>query len=141
MEGKKNIVFGFLFLVITASLGPYMVVTLLPDVEKASSEKQKVLSDLQLVVISEFENTETLEEMTAEEIAKALMIISDLVGHFQAFTPKFVKRYGDVAGEIKKSVTAYIDEVKKGQFPEEKHCYRMKPGEPEKLEELLKEKR
>ena len=70
-----------------------------------------------------------------------LMIISDLVGHFQAFTPKFVKRYGDVAGEIKKSVTAYIDEVKKGQFPEEKHCYRMKPGEPEKLEELLKEKR
>ncbi len=71
MEGKKNIVFGFLFLVITASLGPYMVVTLLPDVEKASLEKQKVLSDLQLIVMSEFENTETLEAMTADEIAKA----------------------------------------------------------------------
>ena len=50
MEGKKNIVFGFLFLVITASLGPYMIVTLLPDVEKASLEKQRVLSDLQLIV-------------------------------------------------------------------------------------------
>ena len=70
-----------------------------------------------------------------------LMIISDLVGHFQAFTPKFVKRYGDVAGEITKSVTAYIDEVKNGQFPGEKHCYRMKPGEPEKLEKLLMEKK
>ena len=69
MEGKKNIVFGFLFLVITASLGPYMVVTLLPDVEKASLDKQKVLSDLQLIGMSEFENTETLEAMTADEIA------------------------------------------------------------------------
>ena len=70
MEGKKNIVFGFLFLVITASLGPYMIVTLLPDVEKASLEKQRVLSDLQLVVISEFEDPETLEVVTTDEIAK-----------------------------------------------------------------------
>ena len=71
MEGKKNIVFGFLFLLITASLGPYMVLTLLPDAEKVSSEKQRVLSNLQLAVISDFENTETLEEMTTDEIAKA----------------------------------------------------------------------
>lgn len=70
-----------------------------------------------------------------------LMIISDIVGHFQAFTPKFVKRFGDVAGEISKSVTAYIDEVKNGQFPGEEHCYRMKPGEPEKLAELLKKQK
>jgi len=42
---------------------------------------------------------------------KYLVGINALVGHFQAFTPKFVKRYGDVAGEIKKSVTTYIDEV------------------------------
>jgi len=68
-----------------------------------------------------------------------LMIISDIVGHFQAFTPKFVKRYGDVAGEISKSVTAYIDEVKNGQFPGEEHCYRMKSGEPEKLAQRLKD--
>jgi len=70
-----------------------------------------------------------------------LMIISDIVGHFQAFTPKFVKRYGDVAGEISKSVTAYIDEVKNGQFPGEEHCYRMKPGEPEKLAQRLKKEK
>ncbi len=71
MEGKKNIVFGFLFLVITASLGPYMIVNMLPDVEQAAQAKQKVLSSLQLAVNSEFENQETLETMTAEEIAKA----------------------------------------------------------------------
>ena len=28
-----------------------------------------------------------------------LLIVSDMIGQFQAFTPKFVKRYGDVAGE------------------------------------------
>lgn len=67
-----------------------------------------------------------------------LMIISDLVGHFQAFTPKFVKRYGDVAGEIRKSVTSYIKEVKNSQFPTKEHCYGMKPGEWEKLEKMIK---
>ena len=67
-----------------------------------------------------------------------LMIVSDLVGHFQAFTPKFVKRYGDVAGEMRKAFTEYIDEVKKGVFPSDEHCYHMIKGEPEKLAELLK---
>ena len=67
-----------------------------------------------------------------------LMIVSDLVGHFQAFTPKFVKRYGDVAGEMRKAFTDYIDEVKKGVFPSDEHCYHMNKGEPEKLAELLK---
>ncbi len=67
-----------------------------------------------------------------------LMIISDIVGHFQAFTPKFVKRYGDVAGEIRKSVASYINEVKNSQFPTKEHSYRMKPGEWEKLEKMIK---
>ena len=67
-----------------------------------------------------------------------LMIISDIVGHFQAFTPKFVKRYGDVAGEIRKSVASYISEVKNSQFPTKEHSYQMKPGEWEKLEKMIK---
>lgn len=47
-----------------------MILTLLPDAEKASLEKQRVLSDLQLLVISEFEDPETLEVVTTDEIAK-----------------------------------------------------------------------
>ena len=62
-----------------------------------------------------------------------LMIVSDLVGHFQAFTPKFVKRYGNVAGEITKSFENYIKDVKGGTFPSEKHAYRMMEGELRKL--------
>lgn len=67
-----------------------------------------------------------------------VMIVSDIVGHFQAFTPKFVKRYGNVAGEISKSFESYIREVKEGQFPGEEHAYRMIDGELPKLMDLLK---
>lgn len=68
-----------------------------------------------------------------------LMICSDIIGHFQAFTPKFVKRYGDVAGEISKSFSQYVREVRDGTFPDEDYVYTMLEGEREKLEEMLDE--
>ena len=68
-----------------------------------------------------------------------LLIVSDLVGHFQAFTPKFVKRYGDVAGEISRSFDAYIADVKEGRFPADEHVYRMLDGEIDRLMETLEE--
>jgi 3-methyl-2-oxobutanoate hydroxymethyltransferase len=67
-----------------------------------------------------------------------LMIVSDLVGHFQAFTPKFVKRYGNVAGEITKSFERYIREVTTGKFPGKQHTYPMVKGELAKLKAMLK---
>ena len=67
-----------------------------------------------------------------------LMIVSDLVGHFQAFTPKFVKRYGNVAGEISKSFESYIKDVKEGTFPSEEHAYHMMKGELPKLMDEIK---
>lgn len=63
-----------------------------------------------------------------------VMICSDILGLFQAFTPKFVKRYGNVAEEYRKVFSAYIDDVRNGTFPnEEKHVYRMLDGEADKL--------
>ena len=62
-----------------------------------------------------------------------LLIVSDLIGQFQAFTPKFVKKYCDVASMIKKAMKEYCDEVRSGKFPEEQHCYGMKQGEKEKF--------
>jgi 3-methyl-2-oxobutanoate hydroxymethyltransferase len=58
-----------------------------------------------------------------------LLIISDLIGQFQAFTPKFVKKYANVAEVVTNAIRDYIDEVRSGAFPEEKHCYRMIDGE------------
>lgn len=69
MIGKKNIVFGFLYLVLTASLGPYMVVKMLPDVGVAQSEKQAKVGRLQELRINGFE--EDLDKLSAEQIARA----------------------------------------------------------------------
>ena len=60
-----------------------------------------------------------------------LLIVSDLIGQFQAFTPKFVKKYCDVAGMVTQALREYRDEVRSGAFPAEEHCYRMHAGEEE----------
>lgn len=62
-----------------------------------------------------------------------LLIVSDLIGQFQAFTPKFVKKYCDVATMITDAMKAYCKDVREGRFPEDKHCYHMVGGEKEKF--------
>ncbi len=62
-----------------------------------------------------------------------LLIVSDLIGQFQAFTPKFVKKYCNVAEIIIDAMKRYCDDVRNENFPEDKHVYRMIEGEYEKL--------
>ena len=63
-----------------------------------------------------------------------LLIVSDLIGQFQAFTPKFVKKYCNVAEVITNAMKDYVSEVKSGVFPDEdKYCYHMVEGEEEKF--------
>jgi len=66
------------------------------------------------------------------------LIIGDMLGYFEAFTPKFVKKYANLGEAIEKAFREYSDDVKGGKFPEEKHCYRMIEGEHEKLQAQLK---
>ena len=66
-----------------------------------------------------------------------ILIVSDMLGMFEAFTPKFVKKYANLSENITKAFSDYIEEVRASKFPEEKHCYRMIEGEPEKLKTLL----
>jgi 3-methyl-2-oxobutanoate hydroxymethyltransferase len=68
-----------------------------------------------------------------------LLIVSDLIGQFQAFTPKFVKKYCNVADTIVSAMKNYVHEVKEGSFPNEaEHCYQMLKGEKEKFMTLIK---
>ncbi len=69
-NGKLNIVFGSLYLVVTAALGPYMVTRLLPQVDEAAKARQQALSQLQLAAQGGYENQETLEPMSDGEIAR-----------------------------------------------------------------------
>lgn len=69
-----------------------------------------------------------------------LLIVSDLIGQFQAFTPKFVKKYCNVAQVITDAMKEYVAEVKGCKFPDEdKYCYHMVEGEEEKFLKLMKQ--
>ena len=67
-----------------------------------------------------------------------VLINGDILGMFEAFTPKFVKRYANMGEIIVKAFTEYAEDIRSGKFPEEKHCYRMLEGEHEKLQARLK---
>jgi 3-methyl-2-oxobutanoate hydroxymethyltransferase len=69
-----------------------------------------------------------------------LLIVSDLIGQFQAFTPKFVKKYCNVAAMITDAMKAYCQDVRSGDFPAEEHCYHMMDGEKEKFSKKMKPK-
>jgi 3-methyl-2-oxobutanoate hydroxymethyltransferase len=65
-----------------------------------------------------------------------LLIVSDLLGIFEAFTPKFVKKYANLADDIKAAFREYAREVREGAFPGPEHAYHMRAGEEEKLDQL-----
>lgn len=69
MIGKKNIVFGFFYLVLTASLGPYMILKLYPEIAASEDVKQERLGALQQTQASNYEVD--LTKMSAEQIATA----------------------------------------------------------------------
>jgi len=52
-----------------------------------------------------------------------LTIFADTIGMFQAFTPKFVKKYCEIAPIIIDAFRQYSEEIKQGVFPGEEHVY------------------
>jgi 3-methyl-2-oxobutanoate hydroxymethyltransferase len=64
-----------------------------------------------------------------------LMIVSDMLGIFQAFTPKFVKKYAQIGSEMSKAFDAYVADVRSGAFPSKEYTYSMLEGELEKLKQ------
>jgi 3-methyl-2-oxobutanoate hydroxymethyltransferase len=70
-----------------------------------------------------------------------LLIVSDLIGQFQAFTPKFVRKYADVASVITEAMKAYVRDIHGGAFPADEHCYHMLEGEETKFKRLVEKYR
>ncbi|MBS3906355.1 MAG: 3-methyl-2-oxobutanoate hydroxymethyltransferase [Syntrophaceae bacterium] len=64
-----------------------------------------------------------------------LLIVSDMLGIFEAFTPKFVKRYAEVAKVCTEALTEYVKDVRNRTFPEPKNIYPMIPEELTKFKE------
>ncbi|MBI5442902.1 MAG: 3-methyl-2-oxobutanoate hydroxymethyltransferase [Deltaproteobacteria bacterium] len=52
-----------------------------------------------------------------------VLVLHDLVGLYDRFTPKFVKKYANLSEEIRKALAAYKNEVESGAFPGPEHEY------------------
>lgn len=52
-----------------------------------------------------------------------VLVIHDILGLCEKYSPKFVKRYADLAPIISDAVKRYVDEVRAGEFPTEEHSF------------------
>ncbi|RLC80031.1 MAG: 3-methyl-2-oxobutanoate hydroxymethyltransferase [Chloroflexi bacterium] len=52
-----------------------------------------------------------------------VLVIHDMVGLFDRFTPKFVKKYTNINVEILKALQGFKEDVEKGIFPGPEHSY------------------
>ena len=59
-----------------------------------------------------------------------LLIYADMVGMYDNFTPKFVKKYANVGEVLTNAFKEYTQEVRQGQFPDDaEHTYKMSAAE------------
>lgn len=63
-----------------------------------------------------------------------VLVIHDMLGMYDVIKPKFAKRYCNLAEEITKVVSAYVNDVTHGRFPATEHEFSMAQGEHEKLQ-------
>jgi 3-methyl-2-oxobutanoate hydroxymethyltransferase len=66
-----------------------------------------------------------------------VLVTYDLLGLFDRFTPRFVKKYADFHSEMARALSAYKDEVESGEFPAKEHSVEMPDGDWVRLEEWL----
>ena len=54
-----------------------------------------------------------------------ILVYQDMLGLFNDYTPKFVKRFANLGEEMTKAFKAYDQEVKAGTFPDESHAFKI----------------
>jgi len=52
-----------------------------------------------------------------------VLVIHDILGLCEKYSPKFVKRYADVKAVMSEAVRRYAADVKAGEFPTEEHSF------------------
>ncbi|MDE6009434.1 MAG: 3-methyl-2-oxobutanoate hydroxymethyltransferase [Muribaculaceae bacterium] len=52
-----------------------------------------------------------------------VLVMHDMLGINKGFSPRFLRRYADLAGIMTDAVQNYINDVKSGDFPNEKESY------------------
>ncbi|MDX1502257.1 MAG: 3-methyl-2-oxobutanoate hydroxymethyltransferase [Thermoanaerobaculia bacterium] len=68
-----------------------------------------------------------------------VLVLHDLLGLFDRFTPKFARRYAELGREAVTALAAFRDDVRAGRFPTAEHAYEMSDESWAALAELLTE--
>lgn len=67
-----------------------------------------------------------------------VLVTHDILGLYRKFTAKFVKKYADVAAQIKDAVERYKTEVLEKKFPDKEHSFSMDAKELKKIKRIKK---
>ena len=52
-----------------------------------------------------------------------ILVTNDMLGLFDDFKPKFVRRYNNIAEQMRKNITDYNTDVKSTSFPNESESF------------------
>lgn len=52
-----------------------------------------------------------------------VLVIHDMLGITNDFSPRFLRRYADLHGVMSEAISHYVDDVKNEDFPNEKEQY------------------
>ena len=64
-----------------------------------------------------------------------VLVTHDLLGMFEKFVPSFVKKYVNLAPDMKEAVISFMEEVRAGQYPDDEHSFSMKVDAQTLMEE------
>ncbi len=66
-----------------------------------------------------------------------VLVAHDILGLFDRFTPKFVKQYADLHGEMQRAFNDYIEDVQMKRFPANEHSVEMDDKEWQALQKEI----
>ncbi len=127
-------------------LGGYRVQGRTAEMTEALVEQAKALEDAgAFSIVIEFVPSETAK-LISESISiptigigagphcdGQVLVLWDMLGLFEDFKPKFVKKYANIRNVIIDAVKEYSEEVRKGVFPEPEHSFEMSEEETGRL--------
>jgi 3-methyl-2-oxobutanoate hydroxymethyltransferase len=67
-----------------------------------------------------------------------VLVWHDLLGLYEGRSPRFVKRYADVAPQIREALERFVADVRSGAFPEDRHTYAIPEDELARFREAVR---